>query len=182
MSIIGHSSLNKIVQESEIYKPSDILNQLNREIADTLHHYHQDNQIHDGMDIALASYNKDTQILEFAGAFNPLWLIRNNTLIETRANRYAIGLAPEIEKDFLNNQIKVENGDTIYLFSDGYADQFGGPDYKKLKVGYFKEILLGIQNLSMPEQKQHLDDFIETWKNGSVQIDDILVIGRRFEI
>jgi ligand-binding sensor domain-containing protein/serine phosphatase RsbU (regulator of sigma subunit) len=181
MSIIGHNSLNRILQEFNITKPSEILNHLNEEIAATLHHYHKDNQIHDGMDIALASYDKETRTLEYSGAFNPLWLIRKNELIETRANRYAIGLAPGIEKDFTNNEIKIENGDTIYLFSDGYADQFGGPDNRKLKVGYFKEILLGIQHLSMAEQKNHLNDFIEKWRGENVQLDDILVIGRRFE-
>jgi ligand-binding sensor domain-containing protein/serine phosphatase RsbU (regulator of sigma subunit) len=181
MSIIGHSSLNKILQEYNITEPGKILNHLNDEIAATLHQYHKDNQIHDGMDIALASFDKDSKILEYSGAFNPLWLIRNNNLIETRANRYAIGLAPEIEKDFTNNVIQIENGDTIYLFSDGYADQFGGPDNRKLKIGYFKEILLGIQHLSMQEQRNHLDNFIESWRGENVQLDDILIIGRRFE-
>jgi ligand-binding sensor domain-containing protein/serine phosphatase RsbU (regulator of sigma subunit) len=181
MSIIGHSCLNKILQEYNIVEPASILNHLNEEIAETLHQYHKDNQIHDGMDIALASFDKDTKILQYSGAFNPLWLFRDHTLIESRANRYAIGLAPEIEKNFTNHEIKIEKGDTIYLFSDGYADQFGGPDNKKLKIGYFKEILLGIQHLTMTEQKKHLDEFIENWRGNNIQLDDILVIGRRFE-
>jgi ligand-binding sensor domain-containing protein/serine phosphatase RsbU (regulator of sigma subunit) len=181
MSIIGHNNLNKILQEYNILKPSDIMNQLNEEVAETLHQHHKDNQIHDGMDMALVRYDKEIHKLEYSGAFNPLWLIRNNTLIETRANRYAIGLAPGIEKNFINHEIQIESGDTIYLFSDGYADQFGGPDNKKLKIGTFKELLLKIQHLSMPEQKIYLDNFIEEYKGEcNIQIDDILVIGRRF--
>jgi ligand-binding sensor domain-containing protein/serine phosphatase RsbU (regulator of sigma subunit) len=180
MSIIGHNSLNKILEEYNITKPSAILNDLNKDIADALHQYHQDNQIHDGMDIALACYNRETKLLEYSGAFNPLWLIRNNELIETRANRYAIGLAPGIEKDFTNFEVQIQPGDTIYLFSDGYADQFGGPDNKKMKIGNFKEVILKIQHLNMEEQKQSLDNFFEEWKLDYPQVDDVLVIGRRF--
>ncbi|HEX2933951.1 MAG TPA: two-component regulator propeller domain-containing protein [Bacteroidales bacterium] len=180
MSIVGHSSLNKIVQEYSVTQPSAILNHLNAEIAAALHQYHQDSQIHDGMDIALVSLDLNTHKLQYSGAFNPLWLMRNGELLETRANRYAIGLAPDIEKDFTNNEIQIESGDTIYLFSDGYADQFGGPNNVKLKVGKFKEILLSIQHLSMEEQKAYLDDYFEKWKGDFSQVDDVLVIGRRF--
>jgi ligand-binding sensor domain-containing protein/serine phosphatase RsbU (regulator of sigma subunit) len=180
MSIIGHNSLNKILQEYNITKPSKILNQLNEEVSTALHHYHQDNQIHDGMDIALVSYDRENRMLEYSGAFNPLWLVRNKELIEVRANRYAIGIAPGIVKDFVNNEIKIESGDTIYLFSDGYADQFGGKHNKKMKIGVFKEIILSIQGKDMLEQKVYLDTFFEEWKKGCPQVDDVLVIGRRF--
>ncbi len=181
MSIVGHSSLNKILQEYNITKPSAILNQLNEEIADALHLYHQENQIQDGMDIALVSLDLNSHKLQYSGAFNPLWLMRNGELLETRANRYAIGLAPDIEKDFTNHEIQLEPGDTIYLFSDGYADQFGGPNNMKLKVGKFKELLAKINHLSMEEQKAYLDDYFGKWKEGYSQIDDVLIIGRRFE-
>ncbi len=180
MSIIGYNLLNKIVKELGILKPSDILNHLNAEISDTLHQYHNDEEIHDGMDIALVSYDKVSHVIEYSGAFNPLWIIRNNEVLETRANRYAIGIAPGLDKDFVNHEIQLQSGDTIYLFSDGYADQFGGTAGKKLKLSYFKEVLLSVQGKSMKKQKEELELFYQTWKGNNIQIDDILVIGRKF--
>ncbi|HEY4787999.1 MAG TPA: SpoIIE family protein phosphatase, partial [Bacteroidales bacterium] len=179
MSIIGYNSLNNIIKELGITQPSEILDRLDEEVAQTLHHYHKDNQIHDGMDIALVCYDEINRSLEYSGAFNPLWIIRNEELIEVRANRFAIGLAPGFDKAFTNHQISIKPGDTIYLFSDGFADQFGGKDGKKLKVGPFKEMILGISKYPIPEQKQKLEDFFETWKGNNPQVDDVLLIGWR---
>ena len=133
------------------------------------------------MDMTLICYDRTRRILEFAGAFNPLWLIRNGELIETPGNRFPIGQDQDREKVFTNNEIEIQSGDTIYMFSDGYADQFGGVEGKKLKVGKFKELIMSIQKFSMEEQKIKLNEFIEAWKGSISQIDDILVIGRKFE-
>ncbi len=181
MSIIGHNILNKIVKELKVTKPSEILNLLNDEVASTLHQYHQDDQIHDGMDIALLTYDILRKTIEYSGAFNPLWLIRNGVLMVTRANRYAIGLAPGMEKNFANYEFALESGDTVYLFSDGYPDQFGGSKGKKLKIGYFKELIMNIQGHPMEEQKRLLHQFYEKWKGNNIQVDDILIIGRKFD-
>ncbi len=181
MSIIGHNLLNKIVNELGIVKPSEILNHLNTEISNTLHQYHHDEEIHDGMDISLISYDNVTHIIEYSGAFNPLWIIRKNEIIETKANRYAIGIAPGLEKDFVNNVIPLQTGDTLYLFTDGYADQFGGTAGKKLKLSYFREVILSVQGITMEKQKKELEAFFNTWKGNNVQVDDILVIGRKFD-
>ncbi len=181
MSIIGHNSLNKIVKELGVTKPSEILNLLNEEVASTLHQYHEDDQIHDGMDISLITYDRISHKIEYSGAFNPLWLLRNSEFIEIRANRFAIGLAPGMEKNFVNHEISLQTGDTIYLFSDGYADQFGGSDGKKLKIGQFKELIMNIQGHSIEEQKQLLHQFYEKWKGLNKQVDDILIIGRKFD-
>lgn len=177
MSIIGHNSLNNIIKELRITKPSEILDKLDDEVAVTLHQYHKDNQIHDGMDIALVCYDTKNRKLEYSGAFNPLWIVRNGELIEERANRFAIGLAPGFVKGFTNHEVIIEPGDTLYMFSDGYADQFGGQDGKKLKIGNFKELILSLQNLPMNKQKQRLEEFLETWKGDNSQVDDVLVIG-----
>jgi len=120
-------------------------------------------------------------VLEFAGAFNPLWLIRSGELIETPASRFPIGQDQDRVKVFTNHEINIQPGDTIYMFSDGYADQFGGAEGKKLKVGKFKEVILGMQNFDMETQKHKLNEFIEEWKGDRSQIDDILVLGRKFE-
>lgn len=180
MSIIGYNSLNNIIKELGITKPSEILDRLDAEVANTLHQYHKDNQIHDGMDIALVCYDTRTKILEYSGAFNPLWIVHDGELTEVRANRFAIGLAPGFEKGFTNHEITMEPGDTIYMFSDGYADQFGGKDGKKLKIGNFKELILKLQEKPIPLQKQTLEDYFIQWKGENSQVDDVLVIGWKF--
>ena len=180
MSIIGHSLLDKIVKELGIVKPSEILDKLSAEVSWTLHQYQSDNEIHDGMDISLACFDKETHILSFAGAFNPLWIVRQQTLIETKANRAPIGFAPELQQAFDNHEINIESGDLIYLFSDGYADQFGGPYNKKLKIGAFKELILKIGNFPIEEQSNQLNLFYNKWRGMNSQVDDILVIGRKF--
>ena len=140
MSFIGYTSLNKIIIEQGIYKPSDILNRLNEEVATTLHQKGED-IVNDGMDIALICYSPETGILEYAGAFNPLIVVRKGELIEIKADRFAIGRATGSEKTFTNHEIQLEEGDALYLYSDGYADQFGGPEGKKFKTAALKELL-----------------------------------------
>jgi ligand-binding sensor domain-containing protein/serine phosphatase RsbU (regulator of sigma subunit) len=179
MSFIGHTSLNKIVIEQGIYQPAEILNKLNEEVAHTLHQKGED-IVNDGMDIALISYDPALRILEYAGAFNPLVLIRNGEILETKADRFAIGRATGKENKFTNHIIEVQKGDTFYMFSDGYADQFGGPESKKFKTANLKELFVSIQGNSMEEQRSVLDNTIENWRGGHEQIDDILVMGRRF--
>jgi serine phosphatase RsbU (regulator of sigma subunit) len=181
MSIIGNNSLNAIVKELGITQPAEILKNLDAEVIKTLHHYQHSKTIQDGMDMALICYDRSKHLLEFSGAFNPLWLIRNGELIETPANRFPIGQDQDRIKVFTNHEIEIQSGDTIYMFSDGYADQFGGVDGKKLKVGKFKEVILSVQKFSMEEQKMKLNEFIEAWKGPISQIDDILVVGRKFE-
>lgn len=181
MSIIGNNSLNTIVKELGITKPAEILDNLDSTVIQTLHHYQHSNQIQDGMDITLISYDRNKRLLEFAGAFNPLWLVRRGEMIELPANRFPIGQDQERKKSFTNHEINIESGDTIYMFSDGYADQFGGSEGKKLKIGKFKELILGLYNYPMEEQKLRLENFLEEWKGNTTQIDDIMVIGRRFD-
>jgi ligand-binding sensor domain-containing protein/serine phosphatase RsbU (regulator of sigma subunit) len=178
MSIIGHNMLNKIVKEHSILKPSDILYHLDKEVNSTLQHDAEErNIVKDGMDMTLVCYNKKTKILEFSGAYNPVYLIRDGELIETKGDRFAIGrsVTDVQEKAFTNHVIKIKKG-----FSDGYADQFGGVAGKKFKSAPMKELILKIQDKKMSEQKSILDNTIEKWRGDIEQIDDILVIGRRF--
>ena len=133
------------------------------------------------MDMTLVAYQKDKKLIEFAGAYNPIYLVRNGELIETKGDRFAIGRT-EItkEKNFTNHEIHIQEGDAIYLFSDGYADQFGGEGGKKFKIQPMKELILNIQEKTMEEQRSILDSTIEAWRGEIEQIDDILIIGRRF--
>jgi serine phosphatase RsbU (regulator of sigma subunit) len=182
MSIIGHNSLNKIVKEHKIYKPSDILERLNYEVTSTLQRQDAEGSaIQDGMDLTLICYNRKTGVLQFAGAFNPLWLIRNGELQEFGADRFPIGRTRlDTEKKFTNNEIQIQKGDAIYFFSDGYADQFGGKNGKKFKAKPMKELVIAIQDIPMNKQKEVLESTLEAWRGEIEQVDDILVIGRKF--
>ena len=179
MSFIGYSSLNEVVKEKGITKPSTILDRLNEEVVTALN-LQSEEGIKDGMDLALISYDRKTGELEYAGAYNPLYLLRNGELTEIRADRFSIGKSAEKEKNFTNHKVKIMKEDTIYIFSDGYVDQFGGENEKKFRAGPLKELLINIQNKSMDEQKEILDSTIENWRGKREQIDDILFIGRRF--
>ncbi len=179
MSFIGYTSLNKIIIEQGIYKPSDILNRLNEEVASTLHQKGEA-IVNDGMDISLICYHPQTGILEYAGAFNPLILVKNGVLMEIKADRFAIGHSIGKAKLFENHEVQIEKGDTVYLYSDGYADQFGGKDGKKFKTATLKELLVQITPLSSERKMKMLDTTFENWKGSGEQIDDVLVMGRSF--
>ncbi|MCK5692733.1 MAG: SpoIIE family protein phosphatase [Bacteroidales bacterium] len=181
MSIIGHNSLTKIVREYGILEPGKILNQLNKEVLETLHQRSDAGDVYDGMDLALACYDRKGKYLEFSGAFNPLYLIRDGELLETKADKQSIGRSAfNTDAEFTNHRIDIEKGDTLYLFSDGYADQFGGEHRKKFKYKNLKETILKIQKETMSQQRAILDHTIEKWRGDQDQLDDILVIGRRF--
>ncbi|MCU0359653.1 MAG: SpoIIE family protein phosphatase [Bacteroidia bacterium] len=182
MSIVGHNLLERIVGEQGITQPSRILDELNKSISETLRQNDlEDNTVRDGMDLALCSYNRTTHILQFAGAFNPMWLIRNKELIEIKADKFPIGNTKQNENSkFKNHEIVLQKGDTVYVFSDGYCDQFGGPGGKKFKASNLKNLLLNSQHLNMDEQFELLNSTIENWRGNHEQVDDILVIGTRY--
>jgi ligand-binding sensor domain-containing protein/serine phosphatase RsbU (regulator of sigma subunit) len=181
MSIIGNNSLNKIVREYGITKPSAILDQLNKEVVSALVQRHEET-ISDGMDLSLIMYDKQSRTMEFAGAFNPLYLIREGELTAYKADRFPIGKSTEEEKKrFTNVDIEIKPGDMVYLFSDGFADQFGGENNQKYKSANVKKLLLNIWEMPVEEQKQRLEREIRDWMGGYPQIDDILFIGMKIE-
>jgi serine phosphatase RsbU (regulator of sigma subunit) len=177
MSMIGSSLINQIVNEKGITDPAEILNQLNLGIIDSLRQ--AENSSHDGMDVSLCSFDLKNMELTFAGANRPLWLLRNGSMETFKSDKFPIGGLQIVRTEsFTNHFIKLEKGDSIYLFSDGYADQFGGMLGKKLMTKKFKEVLLSIQNRSMKEQGDYLHQFIKDWMGGAFeQVDDIMVIG-----
>lgn len=183
MSLIGNTLLNHIVNERGITDPAEILNELNREVSHSLHQTESGSQSRDGMDIALCVFNEPLQspdgtiILQFAGANRPLYYMCNGMLEEVKADKFPIGgLDYNNQQKFSTQTIQLSKSSTIYISTDGYADQFGFNN-KKLKTKRFKEIILSIQEKSMEEQKTHLDQFIEQWKGSQEQTDDILVMG-----
>jgi serine phosphatase RsbU (regulator of sigma subunit) len=132
------------------------------------------------MDIALCSFNRAEQLLKYAGANRPLYHIRNGVLDIMKPDKLPIGGFQHAgRRVFTEHTLMLEQGSTFYLFTDGYPDQFGGDKNKKLMVAKFKELLQDIQALDMPSQKEHLENFISSWKGDNDQVDDILVIGIR---
>ena len=147
MSIIGHNSLNKIVREYGLTRPSAILDQLNIEVMKALLQRHE-KAINDGMDIALIAFNKKKFTLEFAGAYNPLYVVRKGEVIVYKGDRFPIGMTTTDEKkSFTNQTVDIQPGDMLYMCSDGYADQFGSADVKKYKSANVKKLLSGIWDL-----------------------------------
>ena len=180
MSMIGIEKLNSMVLRTK--EPSEILNRLDKRIKTALCQSTMYEHSHDGMDIALCSINKETGILKFAGANRPLWIIRQGQkeVEEIKGNKKAIGgLTIVAGGKFDNHQIQLQKGDTFYMTSDGYGDQFGGERGKKLMTKGLKQMLLSIQELSMNEQEIFINNFMEDWKRQEEQVDDILMIGVR---
>lgn len=177
MSIMGNAILNQSLSQKEVNSPAEALGFLNMQLVKNL------NSINDGMDISFCAINKNTLAMQYAGANNPMYIVRAGELIEIKADKKAIGADhgnAEL-KTFTNQVFSLQRGDSLYLFSDGYADQFGGPESfrggKKFKYNRFKSLLLEIQDKSMEEQKELLVKSYNEWKGDLEQVDDILVMG-----
>lgn len=178
MSMLGISALNDIVKSLQICKASTILDLLRERIQESLHQGRErELTTYDGMDIALCIFNPDTKMLQFSAAHNPLYLIRDGEIIIYPADKIDIGRYSPEKSDFSNHIIECREGDIIYLFSDGYADQFGGPKARKYKSQKFRDFLVSIHRENMDDQRRLLDEEIENWRGKLPQIDDIMVMG-----
>jgi serine phosphatase RsbU (regulator of sigma subunit) len=180
MSIMGASFLNEILSIRGPCKPARILNLLRERVMNALHQRGEELENKDAMDMALCVFNPRTQELQFAGANNPLYHVRNKILTEIKADKMPVGINAIEEDSFTNHTLQLKPGDTVYIFSDGYADQFGGPMNKKFKYGPMKELLIRISDRSMEDQKSELDRVIEKWRGKESQVDDILIFGIKF--
>lgn len=178
MSLVGHNVLNQVTKV--FTKPAQILNNLNRLASEALHTESEgETQLSDGMDLAFLSIDESSMELEFAGAFNPAYIVRDGTLIVLEPDRFSIGSFEYGEKEYQNQVMQLEPNDMVYIFSDGYVDQFGGPKGKKFMKKKFRELLLEIAHLDLDVQNQKLNEALITWKRSLDQVDDILVIGVR---
>jgi serine phosphatase RsbU (regulator of sigma subunit)/Tfp pilus assembly protein PilF len=174
VSVVCNNGLNRSIREHSLTIPGEILDKT-REIV--VQEFEKSEEgVMDGMDIALCSI--EGMKLQYAGAHNPLWIIRNGEVLETKANKQPIGQF-ENPKPYTTHNIDLEKGDAIYIFSDGYVDQFGGEKGKKFKSKAFRALLLSVQNKAMEEQKKSIDEVFEIWKGDLGQIDDVCVIGVR---
>ncbi len=177
MSLVGYNILKDIINHTDKTKPSDIMDALREGVISTLNVEGGNKDTKDGMDMTLCSINYETLELEYAAAFNPLYLIRNGELIQHDADKFPIGKYIGNTKPFNNNKVQLQKGDQIFVFSDGYADQFGGPRGKKFMVGNFRKLLASITTLEPEKQKIQLEHTLSAWQGDQEQVDDVLVMG-----
>jgi serine phosphatase RsbU (regulator of sigma subunit) len=179
MSLLGFNMLENIIEKKEDYRPSIILNELNQKMVSTMSHDPNNNtSVKHGMDASVITIDRKSMQLQFAGAHNPLYQVRDNALIEIKADKMSIGSYKEGKQiEFSNHTLPIQKGDVFYLFSDGFPDQIGGPNRKKFYYPPFKELLISIHKMAMNEQKHFLDQVITSWRGERDQTDDILVVG-----
>jgi serine phosphatase RsbU (regulator of sigma subunit) len=183
MSLLGHNILENVIQRDASLDPGSILSGLNEEIVTRFSKGQERETVKHGMDIALISIDSMNQELQYAGAKNSLYLVRANTLTEIKADRVSTGV---VSKDhsvvtYTNHKERLQKGDVLYLFSDGFPDQKGGPDKKKFFYQPFKDLLVSIHQLPVEEQQQQLDAAIVKWIGAGEQVDDILVMGIKIQ-
>ena len=177
MTILGHDLLNEIVLRENVTNTRQILESLDQKIINALSDKGQLN-MQDGMDIALVAVNQGGNAIEFCGANSALYLVRNQSISITKGNRNPVGSSLySAKKEYTSTILSFEEGDKLYLFSDGYQDQFGGPKDKKFMRKQFKSLLCETSTLNMNDQKKALDTEFKRWKGGQEQTDDVLVIG-----
>ena len=176
---MGISLINEIVRKRETTQANQVLNELRKEVKRTLRQTGKKGEPLEGMDMAICVINTRNNSLQYAGAYNSLFMIRDNKLTETVADRMPVGMYLKEEHTFTNHNIDIQTGDIFYIFTDGYADQFGGENNNKFSIKAFRNLLINIHQKTMIEQKRILNHSIEGWKKGFDQLDDILVMGFR---
>jgi serine phosphatase RsbU (regulator of sigma subunit)/tetratricopeptide (TPR) repeat protein len=195
MSVVGLNLLNQAVNEKGLTVPSEILQHLDKGVTDTLRQTAGADTVKDGMDLSLCALDPKTNILQYSGAFNNLWLVRKNIsssyiasgpnevffendLLEIKADKFPIGSNLDgIADNYTNHTLQLQKDDCVYLYSDGFADQFGGPKGKKFKYNALKKLLISAHHLQPSEQREKLAQAFNDWKGNLEQVDDILVIG-----
>lgn len=174
ITMLGINTIHSIIRERKTDRPSEILNSLRTMVKEIFKGVEKDNN--NGIDLAFCTIDTQTNVLEYAGAFNPLWIVRNNELIEIKATRNPIGFYP-IEIEFKNHTFQLQDNDKIYLFSDGLKDQIGGVDMKKFNTVRFKELIINASKLPINKQKQLIEKTFKNWIAYNEQIDDITIMG-----
>lgn len=177
LSILGISFLNEILQPGINLKANRILNLMREKVMKALHQTGNGAETKDSIDIGLCIVDCFSGKIQYSGANRPLIMVRNGVLTEFKADKMTIGVAPLKETPFTNINIDTIPGDSFYLFSDGYADQFGETTDKKFKHKQFKHLIESVQGLPMTQQKERLESAFNEWKGSTHQIDDVLVFG-----
>jgi serine phosphatase RsbU (regulator of sigma subunit) len=182
MSMLGISLLNEIVNNKKIHKPNEILNTLRKDIIDSLKQSEGElieGAVKDGMDMTACTVYYENDVLEFSGANNPLYIISGEELIQIKGDKMPVAIHALMDP-FSLQEYKLKKGDCFYTFSDGFVDQFGGPNQKKFLSKNFRELLLNIKDMPMVEQGNKLDAAFEKWRADVEQVDDVTVIGVKY--
>jgi len=180
MSMLGNAYLNDIINNNKDIAPAEILKKLGKRIVLSLNQDTSYTSNKDGMDIALIKFNNNNTSLQYAGSNNSLYIVRKGELMEIPADKLPIGINYTAEQtEFTNNKVEIQKGDALYLFSDGYADQYGGPNIKKFTKKQLQKTLLSVSDKSMAEQERILNEAFENWKSEQMQIDDVMIMGIR---
>jgi len=179
MSMLGVTMLNEIVNGKGITRPDEIINILRDEIIDSLKQSIEEDRVKDGMDMTVSVINFKNDKLQFAGANNPLCIVRDNKLLTFKADKMPVAIHYNM-KPFSMEETDLKKGDCLYMFSDGFGDQFGGPKGKKFMVKNLKEKFVELSHLPMLKQGEKLSEIFEEWKGSTPQVDDVTVIGIRY--
>jgi serine phosphatase RsbU (regulator of sigma subunit) len=174
VSVVCHNALNRSVKEFSLKKPSDILDKTREIVISEFEK--SDEDVKDGMDISLCAIGLDDRMLHWSGAHNPLWILRNKEIIEYKADKQPIGKFA-YAKAFTNHEIELFESDEIFIFTDGFQDQFGGEKGKKFKASQMKELLISHAEQSIFEKEKILHAAFESWKKNVEQVDDVCIIG-----
>ena len=178
MSIVANTLLNQTIKNVDVNTPAQVLNFLNAELPKNLKQQQEGEIIRDGMDMAICAINFKNNMMYFAGANNSIYVVRKNELVEFKGDKQAIsGSTDDVKVPFTDYLYQLEKNDIVYMFTDGYADQFGGPKGKKFKHKQLEHLLLYISDLRIEEQKEILDKKFEEWRGTQEQVDDVTVIG-----
>ncbi|HOK99872.1 MAG: tetratricopeptide repeat protein [Bacteroidales bacterium] len=179
MSMLGMALLQEVIGKLDQLHADVILNELRKHIVHSLHQSQGTYTTRDGMDMALYIFDRQTNQLSFAGANNPLVVVRGDELIELKADKMPIGVYEKMDQPFTEKVLDILPGDMLYTYSDGYQDQFGGPEGKKFMSKRFKDLLLSVAHLPAKEQHERIEQAFIDWKGDGPQVDDVLVMGMR---
>ncbi|MBI4931738.1 MAG: tetratricopeptide repeat protein [Bacteroidetes bacterium] len=179
MSMIGNDFLHRIVNELQITDTAQMLNELHKNVLQAMNQGENNRTSYDGMDMVVLCYDPGKKEVQYSGAVRPIYYFDVSGFHEVKGDRYSIGGVAASSFEFSSRKISVSHSTSFYLFSDGYADQFGGSDGKKFMAKRFKDLLLSMQNKKMEEQEKGLDEKLQVWKKEREQVDDVLVIGIR---
>ena len=185
MSLVGNSLLNEIIHEKHIIQPDSILKSMHNGVFKALHQKEGVSLIQDGMEMSICVINPDKKHIEFSGAMNPIYIVKDNIVHMIKPDMLAIGgrsfrTRKNTEVEFTKQIIPIEKNMSVYMFTDGFADQFGGPENKKFNTTQFKNLLLNIHSMDMEMQKTAIEETIKNWRGDQKQTDDMLVIGMKF--
>ena len=179
MSMLNISYLDESIIEKNITHPHEVLDHIRTEIISSLNPEGSEEESKDGMDCVLCAFDFEKMVLEFAAANNPVWIVRDGKLTEYKADKMPVGKYNDEMKPFTLQQVPLQKGDIVYTFTDGYADQFGGPKGKKFKYKQLEELLMANHTKPLDDQKKILNERFEEWKGNLEQVDDVLVIAIR---